>query len=72
MSNKYTYHTEGTCCQAFDIEIENGCIKNVAFYGGCNGNLQGICSLIKDMSIIISLVKEIIQKKWYIEAILLP
>ena len=51
MSNKYTYHTEGTCCQAFDIEIENGCIKNVAFYGGCNGNLQGICSLKKDMSI---------------------
>ena len=44
---KYSYRTEGTCCQAFDIETEDGKIKDVQFYGGCNGNLQGICSLIK-------------------------
>ena len=46
---KYTYRTEGTCCQAFDIETEDGKIKSVQFYGGCNGNLQGICSLVKGM-----------------------
>ena len=48
---KKTYFTHGTCCKAFDIEIENGRIRNVDFYGGCNGNLQGICSLIKGMKI---------------------
>ena len=48
---KYSYRTEGTCCQAFDIETEDGKIKDVQFYGGCNGNLQGICSLIKGMPI---------------------
>lgn len=48
---KYTYRTEGTCCQAFDIEIENDKIKGIQFYGGCNGNLQGICSLVRDMPI---------------------
>ena len=48
---KYTYRTEGTCCQAFDIEVENDKIKNIQFYGGCNGNLQGICSLVRDMPI---------------------
>lgn len=37
---KYSYRTEGTCCQAFDIETEDGKIKDVQFYGGCNGNLQ--------------------------------
>lgn len=48
---KKTYFTHGTCCKAFDIEIEDGRIRNVDFYGGCNGNLQGICSLIKGMRI---------------------
>lgn len=48
---KKTYITHGTCCKAFDIEIEDGRIRNVDFYGGCNGNLQGICSLIKGMKI---------------------
>lgn len=48
---KKTYFTHGTCCKAFDIEIEDGRIQNVDFYGGCNGNLQGICSLIKGMKI---------------------
>ena len=48
---KTTYMTQGTCCQAFDIETEDGKVKDVKFYGGCNGNLQGICSLIKDMPV---------------------
>lgn len=48
---KKTYFTHGTCCKAFDIEVEDGRIRNVDFYGGCNGNLQGICSLIKGMKI---------------------
>lgn len=48
---KKTYFTHGTCCKAFDIEIEDSRIRNVDFYGGCNGNLQGICSLIKGMKI---------------------
>lgn len=48
---KYSYRTEGTCCLAFDIEVEDGKVKNLEFYGGCNGNLQGICSLIRGMKI---------------------
>ena len=48
---KYSYRTEGTCCQAFDIETEDGKIKDVQFYGGCNGNLQGISKLVDGMDI---------------------
>ena len=59
---KKTYFTHGTCCKAFDIEIEDGRIRNVDFYGGCNGNLQGICSLIKGMKIELTALKNTLIK----------
>ena len=31
------------------FEIEDGKVKNVQFYGGCNGNLKGISSLVEGM-----------------------
>ncbi len=48
---KKVYFTSGTCCQAFEIETEDGVGKEVRFHGGCNGNLQGICSLIRGMKV---------------------
>lgn len=45
----YTYKTSGTCSSQIDLELEDGVIRAVAFTGGCNGNLKGICSLVKDM-----------------------
>ncbi len=47
---KYTYRTQGTCSQAIEFEIEDGIVKNVQFYGGCNGNTQGIATLVEGMS----------------------
>ncbi len=46
---KYSYRTEGTCSQAIEFEIEDGVLRNVSFYGGCHGNLQGICRLVEGM-----------------------
>ncbi len=43
------YKTHGTCAQAIDVELKDGVIDSVVFYGGCNGNLQGISSLVKGM-----------------------
>ncbi len=41
------YPTQGTCSQLIDVTAdENDIIKDVSFYGGCNGNLQGICRLV--------------------------
>lgn len=45
------YKTSGTCSKLIDFEIENNIIKSVAFTGGCNGNLQGISSLVSGMNI---------------------
>lgn len=44
------YKTQGTCSQEIDIELKDGVIDSVSFVGGCNGNLQGICALVKGMT----------------------
>lgn len=44
-----TYRTSGTCSQMINFDLEDGIVKNVSFMGGCNGNLQGIGSLVEGM-----------------------
>ena len=46
---KITYYTSGTCSRVIEISGEDGRIVDVVFYGGCNGNLQGISRLVKGM-----------------------
>lgn len=42
------YYTTGTCSSAIEIDLnESGIINDVAFIGGCNGNTQGISSLVR-------------------------
>ncbi|MCQ2958622.1 MAG: TIGR03905 family TSCPD domain-containing protein [Bacteroidales bacterium] len=48
---KYRYKTTGTCSQQIEFEIDNNILKNVVFYGGCQGNLQGISSLVEGMKV---------------------
>ena len=44
------YKTQGVCASSIDIDMEGNIIKSVKFTGGCNGNLQGIAALVKDMA----------------------
>lgn len=54
----YCYNTTGTCSRKITFEIdEQGRLQQVQFFGGCNGNLQGIASLVQGMKI-----QEVIQK----------
>ena len=46
-----TYKTEGTCSSVIQLEIEDNIITSVYFWGGCNGNLQGISRLVKGMKV---------------------
>lgn len=45
------YKTKGTCSREIHIDVDNDIITNVTFVGGCNGNTQGIASLVKGMNI---------------------
>ena len=46
-----TYQTTGTCSTSIDIELDGDKIKFVEFFGGCNGNLKGIASLVTGMPV---------------------
>ena len=51
MVKKLTYKTQGTCSSHIELEVENDVIVDALFWGGCNGNLQGIRALVKGMKI---------------------
>ncbi len=59
MSNEeiIQYQTSGTCCQMMQVKIKDNKVMDADFYGGCNGNLKGIKSLIKGME-----VEEVIER----------
>lgn len=48
---KYQYQTSGVCSRVIEFEVNGGIVSNVAFYGGCDGNLQGISRLVEGMRV---------------------
>lgn len=47
----FTAKTRGTCSREIKFDIIEGKLYNVSFFGGCNGNLKGIASLVEGMEI---------------------
>lgn len=47
----YQYKTHGTCSQMIEFELEDGIIRSVVFYGGCQGNTQGLSALLRGMKV---------------------
>ena len=55
---KIQYQTQGTCSKVIEVTADDqDVIQDVVFYGGCNGNLQGICRLVKGQK-----VEDVIQR----------
>ncbi|MCL1802379.1 MAG: TIGR03905 family TSCPD domain-containing protein [Eubacteriaceae bacterium] len=44
---QFSYKTVGTCSSRINFTIEDGIVKGVTFYQGCDGNLQGIGRLVE-------------------------
>ena len=52
------YITQGTCSKLITVTADdNDVIRDVTFFGGCNGNLQGISRLVTGQQI-----DEVIQR----------
>lgn len=47
---QYTYQTRGVCSRKITFDLEDGCVKNVRFLGGCSGNTQGVAVLVDGMN----------------------
>lgn len=48
---RYSCAMQGVCSKKVDFDLEDNIIKNVVFFGGCNGNLKAIAKLIEGRSI---------------------
>lgn len=48
---RYSFRTQGTCSRVIELDVENGVVSNVVFYGGCDGNLKGISQLVEGMQV---------------------
>ena len=57
----FKYKTRSTCAREISFQLEDGIVKNVSFFGGCNGNLKGIAALVegKKAEEVIPLIKGI-------------
>ena len=51
MSEIIQFEPQGVCCKFMQIKVNEGVVEDVEFFGGCNGNLQGIKSLVQGMKI---------------------
>jgi len=47
----YNYKTRGVCSTNICLKIEGDTLVDIEVTGGCNGNLQGIRSLVKGMKL---------------------
>lgn len=47
----YTYKTQGTCSSQITFDLDGNVVKNVKYFGGCNGNLQGISKLVEGLTV---------------------
>lgn len=47
----FEYIPRGVCSRKMILDIEDNKLKSLEVYGGCNGNLKGISSLVEGMDI---------------------
>jgi uncharacterized protein (TIGR03905 family) len=49
--SEHIYKTSGTCSRKITFELDDEKkVHNVAFEGGCHGNLQGVSRLVEGMA----------------------
>lgn len=48
---RFEYIPSGVCSRKMIFDIENNIVTGLQVEGGCNGNLKGISSLVKGLSV---------------------
>lgn len=47
----YKYTPENVCAQQISFDLDNNIVTNIQFYGGCNGNLKAISTLLEGTTV---------------------
>ena len=47
----YNYKPHGVCARQISVELDGNKVEDVAFVGGCNGNLKAISKLVRGMEV---------------------
>lgn len=47
----YKFKTSGTCSKEIEFDVKNNKVTNIKFFGGCDGNLKGVSTLVEGMDI---------------------
>lgn len=48
---RYEYKTENVCAMTISFDLEGNVVRNIEFYGGCNGNLKAIATLLEGATV---------------------
>ncbi|MBO4694014.1 MAG: TIGR03905 family TSCPD domain-containing protein [Clostridia bacterium] len=48
---KYNYKTKSVCAGEIEFDLEGNIVRNIKFYGGCNGNLKAISKLLEGQTV---------------------
>ena len=48
---EHNYQTQGTCSTQIKFKLDGNVVTDVQFYGGCNGNLKAISSLVNGLTV---------------------
>ena len=48
---KHVFSPKGVCASKLEFDLEGDIVKNISFYGGCNGNLKAIAALAEGMPV---------------------
>ena len=48
---RYEVRPQNVCARMITFDLEGEVVKNVAFTGGCNGNLKAVSKLVDGMTV---------------------
>ena len=48
---RYEVRPQNVCARMITFDLEGDVVKNVAFIGGCNGNLKAVSKLVDGMTV---------------------
>lgn len=46
----YTRKNKGVCSRSTTVTLQNGLIEDICIEDGCDGNLRGLCAMLKGQS----------------------